>query len=284
MESMLEINGLKKSYKGKKVLNDVNFNVMEGCVTGFIGINGAGKTTTIKSVLGLSFPDAGEIKIFGKTLKENEKEIKDRIGIVFDNGYLYEDLSINEMKKIISSAYSRWDNTVFLSYLDRFSLDKKQKIKTLSKGMKIKYALSLALSHHADLLIMDEPTSGLDPKVRKQLLEIIKEFVAEDGKAVFFSTHITNDLEKTADQVIMLHQGKILFEEDKDVLLENHALVKGDKCLLTEENRRLFISLQEKGFGFEGLTNNKSNIKKYMKDIIMEKPLIEDIMVAYAAR
>jgi len=284
MKYLLEVDGLNKTFKGKKALDNVSFRIFEGCVTGFVGVNGAGKTTTIKSILGLNFPDSGEIKIFGKCLKDNEKEIKDRIGIVFDNGYLYEDLSIEEMKKIIAPAYSRWDENVFRSYLERFNLDKKQKIKTLSKGMKMKCALALALSHHADLLIMDEPTSGLDPKIRKQLLEIIKEFVSEDGKSAFFSTHITNDLEKTADQIIMLDQGKILIDEDKDVLLEKHALVKGDKSLLTHDCRKLFVSLEEKGFGFEGLTNNRAAVRNSMKDIIMEKPLIEDIMIAYAGR
>lgn len=280
----IEVIGLHKTYKNKEVLKDVSFTVPEGCVTGFIGINGAGKTTTIKSLLGLVHPNEGEIRLFGKSLQGHEKECKERIGIVFDQGYLYEELTMNEMKKIIAPAYSKFDEQVFTNYMERFRLDRKQKIKTLSKGMKMKYSLALALSHHADLLIMDEPTSGLDPKVRKELTNIIKEFVLEEGKSVFFSTHITNDLENTADQIIMLHDKEILFQEDKDELLQTHALVKGDKSLLTESNRRLFLQLEEKGFSFEGVTSKKEMVRACMKDVIFERPLIEDIMVAYSGK
>ncbi len=283
MKALLEVKGLKKSYGSKRVLQDISFSVPEGCVTGFIGINGSGKTTTIKSILGLCFPEEGEIKIFGKSLHEDEIKIKQRIGIVFDNGYLYEDLSVEEMKKIVAAAYTQWDEQVYCNYLDRFSIDRKQKIKTLSKGKKMQCALTLALSHHADLLIMDEPTSGLDPKIRKEFIQIIKEFISEEGKSVFFSTHITNDLEKTADQIIMLQAGRILFQEDKDELLDHHGLVKGDKALLNDENRKLFVALEEKGFGFEGLTNCRQQIQTMFQDVIVERPLIEDIMVAYSA-
>lgn len=284
MNYVLEVNGLKKAYKQKQVLQDVTFNVYEGCISGFIGVNGVGKTTTIKMLLGLVKPDAGEIKIFGMDLKQNQRKIKERIGIVFDNGYLYDDLTIKDMAKIISSAYKSWDQKVFQDYMDRFSLNQKEYIKNLSKGMRMKCALAYALSHHADLLIMDEPTSGLDPQVRRQILQIIQEFVEEEGKSVFFSTHITNDLERCVDDVIMLQEGKVLFQEEKDRLLESHAFVKGNKNWLDQENESLFIELNQKGFHFEGLTNQKEKVKKRMPQALFEKPNIEEIMIAYSKK
>lgn len=284
MNYVLEVNGLKKAYKQKQVLQDVTFNVYEGCISGFIGVNGVGKTTTIKMLLGLVKPDAGEIKIFGMDLKQNQRKIKERIGIVFDNGYLYDDLTIKDMAKIISSAYKSWDQKVFQDYMDRFSLNQKEYIKNLSKGMRMKCALAYALSHHADLLIMDEPTSGLDPQVRRQILQIIQEFVEEEGKSVFFSTHITNDLERCVDDVIMLQEGRVLFQEEKDRLLESHAFVKGNKNWLDQENESLFIELNQKGFHFEGLTNQKEKVKKRMPQALFEKPNIEEIMIAYSKK
>ena len=284
MDYVLEVNGLKKAYKQKEVLQDVTFNVYEGCISGFIGVNGVGKTTTIKMLLGLVKPDAGDIKIFGMDLKQNQRKIKERIGIVFDNGYLYDDLTIKDMAKIISSAYKSWDQKVFQDYMDRFSLNQKEYIKNLSKGMRMKCALAYALSHHADLLIMDEPTSGLDPQVRRQILQIIQEFVEEEGKSVFFSTHITNDLERCVDDVIMLQEGRVLFQEEKDRLLESHAFVKGNKNWLDQENESLFIELNQKGFHFEGLTNQKEKVKERMPQALFEKPNIEEIMIAYSKK
>lgn len=282
MNYVLEVNNLTKTYGKKQILNQVQFQIYEGCITGFIGINGAGKTTTIKSLLGLIKPEQGEIKIFGMDLKEHEKEIKERIGVVFDNGYLYDDLSILDMKRILASAYKDWDEGKFQNFMERFSLNTKEKIRNLSKGMRMKCALAYALSHHADLLIMDEPTSGLDPRVRKQLLDILKEFVEEEGKSVFFSTHITNDLDKVADEIVMIHEGKILFQEEKDSLLDKHALVKGDKKWLDQNTRGFFLNLEEKGFHFEGITDHRKQIRELMPEAVIEKPNMEDIMLAYS--
>lgn len=282
MNYVLEVNNLTKTYGKKQILNQVQFQIYEGCITGFIGINGAGKTTTIKSLLGLIKPEQGEIKIFGMDLKEHEKEIKERIGVVFDNGYLYDDLSILDMKRILASAYKNWDEGKFQNFMERFSLNTKEKICNLSKGMRMKCALAYALSHHADLLIMDEPTSGLDPRVRKQLLDILKEFVEEEGKSVFFSTHITNDLDKVADEIVMIHEGKILFQEEKDSLLDKHALVKGDKKWLDQNTRGFFLNLEEKGFHFEGITDHRKQIRELMPEAVIEKPNMEDIMLAYS--
>lgn len=284
MNNILEINGLRKDFNTFS-LQDINFSLQEGCITGFIGINGAGKTTTIKSILGLTLKDGGSIKLFGKEIdKKNERELKNHIGIVLDEGYFYKDLTLEEMKSIIAPAYSNWDEPVFKNYIERFDLQLNQKISTLSKGMRMKYAIALALSHHADLLIMDEPTSGLDPLVRSELMDILLEFMQEDGKSVFFSTHITSDLDKVADVLILIDDGKIVFNEEKDILLDTHGLVKGDKMLLNDDTRKLFLTLRETQYGFEGITNQKTAVYEKMNGVLIERPTIENIMLSYVRR
>ncbi|MGX1902189.1 ABC transporter ATP-binding protein [Thermolongibacillus altinsuensis] len=280
MKAVLEVNNLKKEL-GSFSLEQLTFSLKEGCITGFIGVNGSGKTTTIKTILGLYPKDDGSIKFFGKGMEKNEYEIKNRIGVVLDEGYFYEEMTLKEMKSIIAPAYTNWDESVFLNYINRFNLKLDQKIANLSKGMRMKFAITLALSHHADLLIMDEPTSGLDPLIRNELMEILLDFMEEEGKSVFFSTHITSDLEKIADMLILIDNGKIVFNESKDELLERHALIKGDNRLINEHSTKLFLRLRQTPFGFEGITNKVDQVCEQMKDIIIERPSIEDVMLAY---
>ena len=278
MNDILTGSGLNKSY-GDFSLQDVTFSLPEGCITGFIGVNGAGKTTTLRTILGLTTKSSGNIRFFGRDFDQNERQIKDRIGIVLGDGCFYEELTLSEMKSIIASAYSSWSEQDFKRYMELFSLDPKQKINTLSKGMRMKYALALALSHHAELLIMDEPTSGLDPLIRRQLLKTLAEYMKNGGKGVFFSTHITSDLDKIADTLIMIDNGRIVFQEDKDALLDTYRIVKGDSRSLTAEVRKLFSAISETEFGFTGITKNVSEVRSYLPDVLTERPSIEDIML-----
>lgn len=284
MSNVLEISHLTKKYNRKTVLNDISFSAELGQITGFIGVNGAGKTTTIKSILGLVKKDAGEIRLFGQTMEENEREIKNRIGVVFDKGYFYENLSLNDMKNILAPAYSNWDENAFKRYARQFKLPLSYHISDLSKGMTMKYAIALALSHHADFLLMDEPTSGLDPLIRNQLLGILREYMEEGNKSVFFSTHITTDLDKIADRIVMIDNGKIVLDECKDDLLEKYTLVKGSKEELTPALRASFLHMEEHGFHFEGLTCDSAAVKRGLTKAVFAKPTIEDIMMAFAGR
>ena len=278
MNDILTVNGLNKSY-GNFSLKDVTFSLPEGCITGFIGVNGAGKTTTLRTLLGLTSKLSGNIQFFGLDMDKNERQIKDRIGIVLDDGCFYDELSLAEMKSVISSAYTSWSEQDFKRYMDMFSLDPRQKINTLSKGMKMKYALALALSHNAELLIMDEPTSGLDPLIRSQLLKTLTEYMGNGGKGVFFSTHITSDLDKIADMLIMIDNGRIVFQEEKDTLLDTYRIVKGDSRSLSTDVRKLFLSIAETDFGFTGITKQISEVRSYIPDVMVERPTIEDIML-----
>lgn len=280
MNSVLEVIDLEKNYPEFK-LEDIDFTLEEGYITGFIGINGAGKTTTLKTILGLTSISKGKISFWGKDLFDHHAEIKNRIGVVLGENCFFESLTIDEMKSIIAPAYSQWDERVFKSYLEKFSLNPKQVINSLSKGMKVKFSLAIALSHHADLLIMDEPTSGLDPLIRKQLMNILLEFMEQENKSVFFSTHITSDLDKVADKIILIDEGRIIFNREKDELLETHKIVKGNPAYLREEDKKLFNSLQISEYGFKGLTDKANLIADRIKDVVIEKPLIEDIMLGY---
>ncbi|GAA3412559.1 ABC transporter ATP-binding protein [Paenibacillus hodogayensis] len=283
MKPILEVKGLKKRV-GAFELHDLSFSLIEGCITGFIGVNGAGKTTTLKLILGLMVRDAGEIAFFGKAVLDQEREFKNRIGVVLDEGYFYDELTLSEMKSVIAPAYSNWDDALFKRHLDRFGLQGNQKIAELSKGMRMKYAIALAISHHADLLIMDEPTSGLDPKVRMELMDILLDYVKEDGKSVFLSSHNSSDLDKVADALILIDNGRIVLSEDKDILLDRHGLVKGDKKELNDRTRPLFISLHETEYGYSGLTDQKAAVRRQLQHALIERPTVEQILLGYAGR
>ena len=279
MEYILEVNNLRKEFKNF-ILDNISFKLEPGYIMGFIGPNGAGKSTTIKLIMNLLKKDGGEIKIFGKDHIKYEKEVKNRIGFVYDENYYYEDLTINSMKNIVASFYSNWDDDKFYQYIKEFDLNPKAKIKTLSKGMKMKFSLAVALSHNADLIIMDEPTSGLDPVFRREILDILYSVIQDDTKSIFFSTHITTDLEKVADYITFINKGKIVFSQAKDDILENYAIVKGGLDILNENIRKEFIGLRETRVGFEALTDNVNKIRNLFGDkVLMEKASLEDIMV-----
>lgn len=283
MNSILEVKNLNKSFKDFSLKN-VSFSLPRGFIMGFIGPNGAGKSTTIKLIMNLLKKDSGEIKVFGLDNIKNEKEIKNKIGFVYDENYFYEELTISEMKNVIAPLYKFWDKDAFDKHIKNFELSPKKKIKDLSKGMKMKFSLAVALSHGAELLIMDEPTSGLDPLVRGELLDILSFLIQDENKGVFFSTHITSDLDKTADYITLLHNGEVLFSTAKDELLDSYTIIKGDKKLLNEAVKHNFVGIKENSFGFEGLLRDRNSIKTLFKDnVIVEKPTLEDIML-YSTR
>ncbi len=279
MANLLEVNNLSKKFKDFR-LNNISFSVPYGYIMGFIGPNGAGKTTTIKLIMNLINKDGGEIRVFGQDHKEFEKEIKQKIGFVYEECYYYEDLSVTEMKRVIAPFYRDWDEPVFRRYQERFGLPAGKKIKELSRGMKTKFSLAVALSHHADLIILDEPTSGLDPVFRDELLEILRELMQDETKGVLFSTHITSDLDKIADYICFIEKGNIVFCDVKDEILNKYSIIKGSRDLLTEENRRMFISIKESEFGFQALCGDAARIKLQLGDrVILEKAGLDDIML-----
>lgn len=281
MGNIMEVQGLSKAYD-RFALQEVSFSLPEGCIAGFVGANGAGKTTTLRTILGLRHKGAGDIKVFGMDMAAEPRQIKNRIGVILEESCFYDNLTLDEMKSVLAPAYDNWCEDDYRRYLERFGLNRKQKISALSKGMKMKFALTLALSHKAELLIMDEPTGGLDPLVRSEFLDILQDYMAEGGRGVLFSTHITSDLEKVADMIIMIDKGRVILQQDKDTLLDTYRVVKGDKAALTAESRRLLKNLKETAFGFEGITYNERELARLLPEAIFERATIEDIMLSLA--
>lgn len=280
MENILEIRNLTKKYKNFK-LDDISFVIPKGFIMGFIGENGAGKTTTIKLIMNIIQKDAGEIKVFGKENVKHEREIKERIGFVYDDCFYYENLSIRDNGKIIAGFYKAWDWNVFNKYLRKFNLDDKQKVKELSKGMKMKFAIAIALSHKAEFIILDEPTSGLDPVMRRQVLEMLQQVMEDENVGMLISSHITSDLERIADYITYIKNGKIVFSMSIPELQDEYVMIKGNKNLLREIDRNIIYGLIETPYGFEGITREISKIESGVKkQLVIEKPSIEEIMVA----
>lgn len=274
----IEVRGLNKTYD-RFAIKNLSLDVKKGYITGLIGPNGAGKSTLIKMLLGMTLPDSGEIRLFGQTFPAAEVQIKERIGVVFDESYFYEHLTIAEMKGVVAPFYRSWNEQKFAMYLDRFELPSKKKIKDLSKGMKTKFALALALSQEAELLIMDEPTAGLDPVFRRELLDLLADLMQDEGNTILFSTHLTTDLDRTADYIAFINRGQLVFSEAKDDVLDRYALVKGGKELLDRDVLDMFVGIRETAVGFEGLVANRGEAEALLgSHALFERPSLEDIM------
>ena len=219
--NIVEIHNLNKAYPSFR-LTDVSFNIGEGRITGFIGRNGAGKTTTIKSMLNLVHPDSGEIICFGKSIKKNETEIKKHIGYSTGSVNWYPRKKLRDIIGVVKNFYDTWDEASYLKYIKMFGLNEEKAAFELSEGMKVKCNLLIALSHKAEVLILDEPTSGLDPFSRDELLDIFKE-LKNNGVAVFFSTHIISDIEKCADDIVYISDGKIVASLPKEDFIGKYS-------------------------------------------------------------
>ncbi|MBQ7144920.1 MAG: ABC transporter ATP-binding protein [Oscillospiraceae bacterium] len=225
MSEVLTVRGLCKTYPAFR-LEDVSFSVAPGSITGFIGRNGAGKTTTLKSLLNLVHPDAGELRFFGLDPAEREYEIRQRVGYAGGTNLYYPKKKLGEIAAVTAGFYRSWDAAAWRDCLTRFALDPDKRLEALSEGMKVKFNLALALSHRAELLILDEPTSGLDPVSRDELLELFLD-LAREGVSLLFSTHIISDLEKCADSIVYIQNGKILFSGALDAFAESYLLYEG---------------------------------------------------------
>ncbi|WP_027964920.1 ABC transporter ATP-binding protein [Halalkalibacillus halophilus] len=279
MEDAVIFSNVNKSYQGFQI-KDLSLSVKKGYITGFIGPNGAGKTTTIKLMLNLLEQDSGAIKVFGDDYSNHQKDIRQRIGFIYADHQLYEHLTIKKMKKIIAPFYSKWDDDVFAYYMKRLDLPWNRKIKYLSKGMTTKLSIAIALSHHADLMILDEPTSGLDPISRREIIDILTDVIQDEEKTIFFSTHIISDIEQIADYITLINDGRIILNEDKETMKEQHYIVRGACELIDSDIRKLFLQIRETSIGFEALTNQPEVVRKLMGDyIVMERASLEDIMV-----
>ena len=277
MNNVLEINNITKDYKKFKIDN-ISFNLPKGYIMGFIGANGAGKTTTIKLILNMIKREFGEIKVFGLDNIREEERIKEQIGVVFDECYYLEDWTLNDVEKAVSMFYKNWNSSIYEKYLKEFNLARDKKVKDLSRGMRMKLMIAVAFSHEAKLLILDEPTSGLDPVARDEFLDILRDYIEDEEKSVIFSSHITSDIEKIADYITYINNGKIIFTGEKDEFLEKYCIIKGGKEDITESQKKEIIGLRIHSTGFEGLIELKKAVG-FSSKVIIEKASIDEIMI-----
>lgn len=281
MKPILELKNVTKRYPGFS-LEGVSFSLEPGYIMGFIGPNGAGKTTTIKLIMNLIRLEAGEIKVFGLDSRRHEQEIKQRIGFVYDEGNFYDHLTISEMTRVIAPFYKQWDWETYHRFTEQFALPARKKFGDFSRGMKMKYALAVALSHRAELLIMDEPTSGLDPVVRAEFLDVLREVIQDENCSVLLSSHITSDLDQIADYVTLIGGGRIIFSKSKEELLEEYVLVKGERTLLESGLREHAIGIKESQFGLEALVKNSDELLRMARGrAVLERPNLEEIMLYF---
>jgi ABC-2 type transport system ATP-binding protein len=258
-------------------IEDLTFTIPRGFITGFIGPNGSGKTTTIQMLMDILQIDKGSITVFGNSHKNHH--IKQKIGFVYDELFMYEDFTIQHMKSFIAPIYETWNEDLFQKYVVKFGLPLRKKIKKFSKGMKMKTSLLFALSHEPEFIVMDEPTSGLDPIFRRELLDLLQELMVNEKQTIFLSTHITNDLDRIADYIVFIYQGKILFQKSIDDIRESFHVVKGAKNMIDKDTKDLFTGLQITEVGFQGLyEGNPTIFETFGDEVVIEKATLEDIM------
>ena len=280
MTAALKIQGLTKKFEGF-ALDKVSFRVPSGSIVGLIGENGAGKTTTINAALGLIKKDSGEIELFGENVEHLTPSIKEEIGAVFDASNFSEELPPEKLDKVLKDIYTSWDQDLFRQLLDRLEIPFSRKLKTFSKGMKMKLSLAAALSHHPKLLILDEATSGLDPVMRDDILDMFLDFVQEEDHAILVSSHITSDLEKVADYIVFIHKGKIIFSKPKDELLEDYGIIKCGDEQFKALDREDWIACRRQDYEWQVLTSDRKKAeKKYPKALVMPAT-IDEIMLLY---
>ncbi len=285
MENILEISNLKKIYR-EFTLDNISLALPRGYIMGLVGPNGAGKSTTIKAIMNLINYDSGNIKLFGLDYENSEEEIKNKIGYVGEEQFFYEDMSVKWIEKFISQHYKQWHSDTFYSLLERFNVSSTKKVQELSKGMRVKLALALALAHNPELLILDEPTSGLDPVIRSEILKILLEVIQDENKSVLFSTHITEDVEKIADYVTYLIDGRIVLSAPKDELLEKWKVLHIKNGYEINDIENKLKGIEKNYFGISGLTDKyeemKNTLKTYIeKDIVrVENTSIDQILIS----
>ncbi|RAL26671.1 ABC transporter ATP-binding protein [Thermoflavimicrobium daqui] len=277
MNSVIEVKNLYKKYDDF-ALRNISFKLQKGKVMGFIGPNGAGKTTMIRLMMNLIRKDGGDIRLFGYPHDKNQKYIKNRVGFVYDQNFFIEELSVKMCKAMIAPFYDEWDDDLFNYYTNRFELPLNRQIKNLSQGMKTKLYLAIALSHHAQLIIMDEPTSGLDPVFREELLKIIREIVNVYNVAIFFSTHITADLEKIADEITFINKGRLIFSERTEVIGRSFQKVMLDHAPFSTSDN-LLIGLHKSGDYYTAITNQFPLVEAKYRPVSFVRATLEDIML-----
>ena len=279
-EYALEIKEIGKKYPDF-TLDKVSFNVPKGSIVGLIGENGAGKSTTINIALDLVHKSSGEVIFWGQEIPTDDYGWKEDIGVVFDGVNFHETLTPLKIGKILSAGYKQWNNAVYQGYLERFQLPQEKEIKKLSKGMRTKLCIAAALSHDPKILILDEATSGLDPVMRDDILDVFLDFVQDENHSILMSSHITTDLEKIADYIVFIHQGKIILSKSKDELIYNYGIIRCGSDLFESIDKSEVLAYRKCDFQWEVLVEDKEKFKRRYKDAVIDNASIDDILLLY---
>lgn len=280
MNSSLILKNVNKKYeKSNFAIKDISFSIPEGSIVGFIGENGAGKSTTMNCILNVIRRDSGAIEIFGREMTDEDIDIRENIGVVYDSNNFPEYLTARQLADILGRIYSKWDDFCFEQFLRRFGLPESQKIKTYSRGMSMKLAIAVALSHDSKLLILDEATSGLDPVMRDEILDVLLEFVKQENHSILLSSHITSDLEKIADYIVFIHNGEIILSKTKDELIYEYGVIRCSENdfhnILSED----ILSSMKKDYQIDVLIKNRKLIEKKYKNLIVDSVSLDEIML-----
>ena len=283
MNSTLILKNVNKKYeKSNFAIKDISFSVPEGSIVGFIGENGAGKSTTMNCILNVIKRDSGTIEIFGREMTDEAIDIRENIGVVYDSNNFPEYLTAKQLADILRRIYSKWDDFCFEQFLRRFGLPESQKIKRYSRGMSMKLAIAVALSHDSKLLILDEATSGLDPIMRDEILDVLLEFVKQENHSILLSSHITSDLEKIADYIVFIHNGEIILNKTKDELIYEYGVIRCSENdfynILPED----ILSSMKKDYQIDVLIKNKKLMEKKYKNLIIDSVSLDEIMLLLA--
>ena len=280
MNSALILKNVNKKYENSNfAIKDISFSIPEGSIVGFIGENGAGKSTTMNCILNVIRRDSGTIEIFGREMTDEDIDIRENIGVVYDSNNFPEYLTARQLADILGRIYSKWDDFCFEHFLRRFGLPESQKIKTYSRGMSMKLAIAVALSHDSKLLILDEATSGLDPIMRDEILDVLLEFVKQENHSILLSSHITSDLEKIADYIVFIHNGEIILSKTKDELIYEYGVIRCSENdfhnILSED----ILSSMKKDYQIDVLIKNRKLIEKKYKNLIVDSVSLDEIML-----
>ncbi len=280
MDSSLILKNVNKKYeKSNFAIKDISFSVPEGSIVGFIGENGAGKSTTMNCILNVIRRDSGTIEIFGREMTDEDIDIRENIGVVYDSNNFPEYLTAKQLADILGRIYRKWDDFCFEQFLRRFGLPESQKIKTYSRGMSMKLAIAVALSHDSKLLILDEATSGLDPIMRDEILDVLLEFVKQENHSILLSSHITSDLEKIADYIVFIHNGEIILNKTKDELIYEYGVIRCSENDFHNISSEDILSSMKKDYQIDVLIKNRKLIEKKYKNLIVDSVSLDEIML-----
>lgn len=279
MDYALKVENLCKVYESTNFkLDNVTFSIPKGSILGFVGKNGAGKSSTINSILNIIKKDSGTVKFFGCNMTDDATSIREDIGVVFDSVNFNQDLTAKNLEKILSDIYKNWDKDLFFSYLEKFKIPSDKKIKTFSRGMTMKFSISIALSHKARFLILDEATAGLDPVVREEILDTFLDFVEDENNSILISSHISSDLEKIADYIVIIDNGKIILTESKDALIYEYGIARMKRNDFDKLEKSEYISYRQRGLQIEALISDKVSFSKKYPNITIDVTSIDEIL------